>query len=143
MTSSFLTNERKKLLISNSIKFAIGLVLLGFSFFYLRQHPAEKASILSGFEIVSQKATLLSYKITGRNTDELEEKYNLENNYKELMSTLDNSVCPVEKLTNELSDKYQGLRNLSNNDIAANIASYNDFLNTTYETFQKECPQTE
>jgi len=143
MSSIFLTTERRKLLISNTIKLCIGLVLLGCSFFYLKNHPAEKSSILSGFEIVSQKATILSYKLTGRDTDTLEEKYNLENNYKELISTLDNSVCNVDKLANELHEKYAELRNMSNNLIAQNINTYSEFLNNTYETFQTQCPQSQ
>jgi len=37
----------KRILRNNIIKFIIGIILLGFSYGYMVNHPAEKSSILS------------------------------------------------------------------------------------------------
>ncbi len=48
----------KKKYLNATIKLVIGLILLGASWMYLDKHPGEKASLLSGAEVLQHKITV-------------------------------------------------------------------------------------
>ena len=62
-------NEMKKIFRNNIIKFVIGIVLLSVSFGYIQNHPAEKASIFSGFEVLRQRVEVFVYKVMDKDPE--------------------------------------------------------------------------
>lgn len=50
-----MNQEQKQTFIRNVMKLIVGLVLLFISYGYLQNHPAEKVSVLSGFEVMYQR----------------------------------------------------------------------------------------
>lgn len=54
---------------NNVIKFVIGIILLTVSFGYIQNHPAEKASIFSGFEVLRQRLEVFVYKVIDKDSE--------------------------------------------------------------------------
>jgi len=78
--------EERTFMRKNLIKLVIGLILLGFSLSYIQNHPAEKASIFSGFEVLWQRAVVYVHKITNTNSEAFQKKYDYKKTYQELIS---------------------------------------------------------
>lgn len=105
-----LDREEKKFLRNNIIKLVIGLVLLGFSFGYIYNHPAEKASIFSWFEVLWQRAVVYVHKVTNTNSEAFERKYDYEKTYQELIAMAENKACIDPAVITELNETYLKLR---------------------------------
>ncbi|USN54830.1 MAG: hypothetical protein H6765_10300 [Candidatus Peribacteria bacterium] len=56
--------KKKKKLPMNIVEFVIGAILLVFCINYLVDHPAEKSSIISGIEVLYQKARIFTSQLT-------------------------------------------------------------------------------
>ncbi|MBU0626732.1 hypothetical protein KKG31_06690 [Patescibacteria group bacterium] len=61
--------EMKGIFRNNVIKFVIGIILLTVSFGYIQNHPAEKASIFSGFEVLRQRLEVFVYKVIDKDSE--------------------------------------------------------------------------
>lgn len=83
----WMDKEMKTILKNNVIKFIIGIILLSISFVYIQRHPAEKASIFSGFEVLYQRMEVFFYKILNKDSEGLKTKFDLEKTFDELIST--------------------------------------------------------
>jgi len=79
--------EMRTILKNNIIKFIIGLILLSISYVYIQQHPAEKASIFSGFQVLIQRVEIFFYKIFDKDSEGLKNKFDLEKTFDELISS--------------------------------------------------------
>jgi len=124
MQKPILDEEMKKMFIGNIIKFFIGIWLLSICFAYLQKHPAEKASVLSWFEVMYQKWTILRHKFFYDDADLLEKKLNLQKYYKELVRTSEDckwiDVETIEKLRND----YNSVKELRWDTMKNELAEY-------------------
>lgn len=102
--------EEKSFIRKNLIKLVIGLILLGFSFSYIQKHPAEKASIFSGFQVLRQKVVVYVHKVTNTNSEAFQKKYDYEKTYQELVSMATNKECVDSAILTELSETYLNLK---------------------------------
>ena len=93
----------------NLIKLIIGLVLLGFSFSYIQNHPAEKSSIFSGFEVLWQRAVVYVHKLTNTDSEAFQKKYDYEKTYQELITMAESKECSDPSILTELNETYLSL----------------------------------
>lgn len=100
----------KRILRGNIIKFIIGIVLLGFSVAYMSNHPAERASIFSGFEVLWQKLSVKVYKVVKGSSQELQKKYDYEKTYQELVKMWESKDCVDPNVMTTLHETYVALR---------------------------------
>lgn len=116
--------EMKVILRNNIIKFIIGIILLTVSYWYLQNHPAEKASIFSGFQVLVQKVEVLFFQITNKNTEGLKLKFDYEKNFNELISTAKNNSCVQSNILDEITETYSLLRKERVSNIENNLSTY-------------------
>ncbi|MEI7557896.1 MAG: hypothetical protein WCJ45_03580 [bacterium] len=102
--------EEKVFLRRNIIKFIIGLILLGFSFSYIQNHPAEKASIFSGFEVLRQRAVVYFHKVTNSNSEAFQKKFDYEKTYIELINMVETKKCTDPAILTEINETYLNLQ---------------------------------
>ena len=106
-----MNKEEKVFVRNNLIKLVIGLILLGFSFSYIQNHPAEKASIFSGFQVLWQRAVVYVHKITNTNSDAFQKKYDYEKTYEELINMAQNKKCVDPSVLAQINATYVKLQN--------------------------------
>jgi len=106
----------------NVVKFVIWVLLLSISYGYIQNHPAERVSILSWFEVMYERWQVFVYEIFGKDTSVLRQKHRLEQYYQELVRIAESRTCvspdilsdvlatsisfskmPLEELANEIS----------------------------------------
>ena len=102
--------EQKIILRNNVIKCIIGIILLAFSYGYIQNHPAEKASIFSGFEVMWQRVSVYFHQITKTNSEALKTKYDYEKTYDELLQMAESKTCANPNIVTELHEIYLKLK---------------------------------
>jgi hypothetical protein len=105
-----MNKEERVFVRNNVIKFIIGLVLLGFSRSYIQNHPAEKASIFSGFQVLRQRAVVYVHKVTNTNSEAFQKKYDYEKTYEELINMAENKTCLDPEVLTEINETYLTLK---------------------------------
>ena len=116
--------EEKLFIRKNLIKLVIGLVLLGFSVSYIQKHPAEKASIFSGFQVLWQKVVVYVHKVTNTNSEAFQKKYDYEKTYQELINMAENKECVDAAVLTELSETYLNLKKEGIKTLEENLPGY-------------------
>lgn len=91
-----MTHEEKKTFIHNIFRLIVGIILLSTCFLYLRQNPAEKIALYSGFELIFQKIEVFMYNLVGKNWDIIDQKYRLEDQYLELIYLAEQKGCSAK-----------------------------------------------
>jgi len=102
--------EEKVFLRKNLIKLIIWLVLLGFSFSYIQNHPAEKASIFSGFQVLRQRVVVYVHKLTNTNSEAFQKKFDYEKTYQELLNMAESTSCLDPNILTEIHESYLKLK---------------------------------
>lgn len=120
----WMDKEMKQILRNNIIKFIIGVILLSISFWYIQKHPAEKASIFSGFEVLFQRIEVYFYKVFDKNSEWLKLKFDLEKTFDELINTAETKWCAQVNLTDELREILVNLKKESVADLENNVWNY-------------------
>lgn len=115
-----MNREEKNFIRNNLIKLIIGLILLGFSWSYIQNHPAEKSSIFSGFQVLWQRAVVYVHKITNTNSEAFQKKYDYEKTYVELINMAENKKCVDPEVLTEINESYiklkkEGIKTLDEN----------------------------
>ncbi len=105
-----INHEEKIFLRRNLVKFVIGLVLLGFSYSYIQNHPAEKSSIFSGFQILWQRVVVYYHKVTNTNSEAFQRKYDYEKTYQELINMAQNKACVDSNVLTVINETYMNLK---------------------------------
>lgn len=105
-----MNQEERVFVKKNLIKLIIGLILLGFSFSYIQNHPAEKASIFSGFQVLRQRVVVYVHKVTNTNSEAFQKKYDYEKTYQELINMAENKDCVDPSILTELNETYLKLK---------------------------------
>lgn len=86
-----------------------------------------------------ERAHVIWYQITGRNSLMLNEKYKLEKFYKEMMRTIQDAQC-FDQFSYDLIDKkYQQLVNTSLEDFAVYQAEFNNFAYERDQKIEAQC----
>lgn len=105
-----MNREEKTFVRRNIIKLIIGLVLLGFSFSYIHNHPAERASIFSGFQVLRQRVVVYVHKVTNTDSEAFQKKYDYEKTYDELINMAESKKCTDPNILNEINETYLSLK---------------------------------
>lgn len=108
----------------NLIKLIIWLILLGFSFSYIQNHPAERASIFSGFQVLWQRVVVYVHKVTNTNSEAFQKKYDYEKTYAELVNMAENKKCVDPAVLTEINETYLQLQKEGINSLEANLPGY-------------------
>lgn len=116
--------EQKKEFKWNIIKFIIWCILLWMCRWYLQNHPAERISVFSGFEVLWQKVEVIRNNRFGANGDLLESKYSMEKYYKELINIAENNPCLTTDELTDLENTYQNLQNENKNTLNETLPEY-------------------
>lgn len=116
--------EQRVFVRRNLIKLIIGLVLLGFSFSYIQKHPAEKASIFSGFQVLRQRVVVYVHKVTNTNSEAFQKKYDYEKTYQELINMANNKTCVDPNVLTELNETYLKLKKEGVKTLEENLPGY-------------------
>lgn len=102
--------EERVFIKKNLVKLIIGLILLGFSFSYIQNHPAEKSSIFSGFQILWQRVVVYVHKVTNTNSEAFQKKYDYEKTYDELINMAETKKCSDPAILTEINETYLQLK---------------------------------
>ena len=119
-----MTSEEKKTLKENIFKLVIGVILLTTCFAYLHQNPAEKIAFYSGFNIIFQKILFAYFNILGKDWALLDQKYNLEKQYLDLIHLAEEKGCSNAQFLLDLNTTYQNLLSEWKENIDQYIARY-------------------
>ena len=119
-----MSKEEKIFIRRNIIKLIIGLILLGFSFSYIQNHPAEKSSIFSGFEVLWQRVVIYVHKVTNTDSAAFQKKYDYEKTYEELISVIQNNKCIATGVLADINQTYLNLQNEGVKTLEQNLPGY-------------------
>lgn len=136
-----MSKEEKNTFIHNIFKLLIGVVLLITCFWYLKEHPAEKIALYSGFKNIIQKAEVLSYNLLGKNGALLDQKYKLEDQYLDTIHFAEEKGCSDPAFLNELHNTYETLLKEDKSHIENYITRYNILHNDYTSTILNECSE--
>ncbi len=117
--------EERVFVRKNLVKLIIGLVLLGFSFSYIQSHPAEKASIFSGFQVLRQRVVVYVHKLTNTNSEAFQKKYDYKKTYQELITMAESKECSDPSILTELNETYLSLKKEWLKTLDENLPGYN------------------
>jgi len=120
----FMDKEMKTIFRNNVIKFIIGAILLSISYWYIQNHPAEKASIFSGFEVLFQRMEVYFYKITNKDSEWLKTKFDLEKTFDELISSAETKWCADANVLDWLHEALTNLKKERIVDLTNNVGNY-------------------
>lgn len=128
-----MTVEDKTTFIKNIFRFFIGIILLITCFRFLKEHPAEKIALYSGFKNIIQKVEIISYTLIWKNGELLEEKYKLESDYVNTLHFAEEKGCADALLLEGLHNTYNALLKEDKNQVENYITKYkilkNDYMN--------------
>jgi len=116
--------EQKKEFKWNIVKFIIWCVLLWMCRTYLQNHPAERISVFSGFEVLWQKVEILWNNRFSSNGNLLENKYSMEKYFKELITLAENNPCMTSDQLADLENTYKNLQEEDNATLNDTLPEY-------------------
>jgi predicted negative regulator of RcsB-dependent stress response len=114
----------KRIFRNNIIKFVIGIILLGMCYGYIQNHPAEKESVFSGFEVLWQRVNVRIHQETNSNSAALQEKYSDEQTYDELVKMAASKTCVDVNIVTELNETFLNLKKESLSTLAEDHPGY-------------------
>lgn len=116
--------EERVFLKKNLIKFIIWLILLWFSFSYIQNHPAEKASIFSGFQVLWQRVVVYVHKVTNTDSEAFQKKFDYEKTYEELINMAETKQCSDSAILTEIHETYLTLQKEGVKTLDENLPGY-------------------
>lgn len=133
-------SPKKVRFIKNIIQMVIWIVLLFMANQYLNEHPAERSSMISGMNIIYQKVKVMVYNVFSSNDWKLlDEKYNVERNYSELVNLAQESACATWTDKIDVQNKLNQLIKASVSEYEKNRMDYNNFAVNYYKKLKLEC----
>lgn len=129
---------KKKKMLSNLIEFVVGSILLVFCISYLQNHPAEKVSLVSGMKLLVQKVSLRVHNFSGEDTELLQEKFQLEKTFQEILFLAEQSRCS-ESITVSIKTSYEKLQKMDIETYKAQQKAYSTVANLYYTKVRQEC----
>lgn len=101
----------------NIVQLIVGTILLFSAYLHLQDNTAEKMSISSGLQVLSQKVQLRMHNFFQNDGAVYEDKLSMEKNYAEVINVVTNSSCKEKVDIPALQAKYAELQ-------AESVASY-------------------
>lgn len=136
-------NEEKsyyhKRLGRNIVQLIVGTILLFTAYLHLQGNTAEKMSISSGLQVLSQKVQLRMHNLFQNDGAIYEDKLSMEKNYAEVINVVQNSSCKEKVDLPLLTQKYADLQNESVSDYTIHQESYRQFIVDFYRQVSEEC----
>ncbi|MBP6910782.1 hypothetical protein KBC03_04295 [Patescibacteria group bacterium] len=143
MADRGLSNEEKayyrKRFGRNILQLFAGTVLLLFAYIHLQGNTAEKMSISSGVQVLSQKVQLWFHNLFAKNGGAYQDKLNMEKNYGEVINVVENSSCKEKVDAPALVAKYKDLQDDDVSTYVKKSADYNKFLVDFYRKITDVC----
>lgn len=112
------------MLYRNIVKFIVGIVLLLISYGYIQNHPAEKVSILSWFQVMYERGQVFVYEIFGKDTSVLRQKHRLEQYYEELVRVAESRSCVSPDILSEVLSTSISFSKMSLEELTEKIAYF-------------------
>lgn len=138
-----MSNEEKayyrKRLWWNILQLFLGTVLLLAAYANLQNSAAEKMSISSGVQVLSQKFQLRFHNIFNQDGSVYADKLNMEKNYSEVINVVQNSSCKDKVDAKALADKYAALQAETVETYNHKSNEYNAFLVNFYTKITDVC----
>ena len=119
----------------------MGTILLVVAYIHLQGNTAEKMSISSWVQVLSQKVQLRFHNFFSHNGSIYQEKLDMEKNYAEVVNVVENSSCKDKVDPKPLTDKYAELQNDSVDKFTPKSADYNKFLVDFYRKITDVCKE--
>jgi predicted negative regulator of RcsB-dependent stress response len=119
-----MNREERSFVRKNLIKLIIGLILLWFSWSYIQNHPAEKSSIFSGFQVLWQRVVVYVHKVTNTNSEAYAKKYEYEKTYDELKNMAQTKKCTDPNILTAIDETYISLKNEWIKTLEENLPGY-------------------
>lgn len=113
MKTIIMDQRNRKQLIANIIKFVVGLILLGFAFGYLANHPAEKRSWNNGIQMIFRNIEVRINKLLGQYDEAEQYQQNLIAQYKEVAYIAETTSCFTPEMKQEFTENYESLQKAS------------------------------
>ena len=143
MSDKSMSQEEKgyyrKRLVRNIVQLFFGTVLLLLAYVHLQHNNAEKMSISSGVEVLSQKVVLWFHNMFDHNGTQYEDKLSMEKNYAEVINVVQNSSCKDKVDLGALTIEYKNLQAESVDHYVAKRTEYNKFLVDFYRKVSDVC----
>lgn len=108
----------------NIVKFIVGIVLLSISYGYIQNHPAEKVSILSWFQVMYERGQVFVYEIFGKDTSVLRQKHRLEQYYEELVRIAESRSCVSPDILSDVLETSIAFSKMPLEELAENISYF-------------------
>ena len=102
----------------------MGIVLLLISYGYIQNHPAEKVSILSWFQVMYERGQVFVYEIFGKDTSVLRQKHRLEQYYEELVRVAESRSCVSPDILSEVLSTSISFSKMSLEELTEKIAYF-------------------
>ena len=131
--------EQKNMLYRNIVKFVVGLVLLSISYTYIQNHPAEKVSILSWFQVMYERWQLFVYDMFGKDTSVLRDKHRLHQYYQEIVREAENRTCVEPELLTDVFDTYMSFSQSTNDELVDNMSYYSQKADALRSAIKASC----
>ena len=119
-----LNKEDKKQLRNNIIKLVIWIFLLILSRGYIQNHPAERVSVFSWFDVLWQKVEVFFNNTFKWNWELLERKYSLEKYYAELINMAEWNECISSQDYDNLEKTYENLKKEDKDTLNETLPTY-------------------
>ena len=134
-----MTRDERNLFTLNLMKFGIGAVLLLISWNYLQAHPAEKISLMSGVQVISQRVQFWALGLVGGDADLLRQKIRLEQYFEELIRYAEDQVCVGPETLQQMHEDFLLLKALRTSELDTKLQFFS-VAALDYETqIQQEC----
>ena len=119
-----MNRDERTFIQKNILKLIIGLILLWFSYSYILNHPAEKSSIFSGFEVLWQRVVVYVHKVTNTDSEAFQKKFDYEKTYQELINMAQNKKCVDPEVLTEITESYDNLQKEGISTLDENLPGY-------------------
>ncbi len=123
----------------NIVKFIVGIVLLSISYGYIQNHPAEKVSILSWFQVMYERGQVFVYEIFGKDTSVLRQKHKLEQYYQELVRVAESRPCVSPDILSDVLETSITFSRMPLEELANNIAYFSSKASELDIAIQDSC----
>lgn len=131
--------EQRDMFYWNVVKFFVWIVLLSISYVYIQNHPAEKVSILSWFQVMYERGQVFVYDIFGKDSSILRQKHRLNQYYQELMRLAESRSCVSPELLGSIFDTYMRFSQESIEDLNESISYFSVKANEFDIAIQQAC----
>ena len=131
--------EQRNMFYWNIVKFVVGIVLLSISYGYIQNHPAEKVSILSWFQVMYERGQVFVYEIFGKDTSVLRQKHRLEQYYQELVRIAESRSCVSPDLLSEVLETSIAFSQTSLEELSDTIAYFSLKASELDVAIQESC----